>query len=421
MKETWWDDLHRFGIRPGLERIRLLLDRLGNPQAEYPVIHVAGTNGKGSTAVMIAQALMAEGYRVGLTTSPDLGQINERVMINRQPLDPVLWDLYGASVEQVGRSMPEVPTFFEAVVALAFLAFQKASVDIAVVEVGLGGRLDATNIVPPPLLSVITPVAFDHMDRLGHTIEEIAAEKAGILKRGTRLVLSRQPYPSAREVILARAMEWEVPVVEPTLTGMATEQGARLVVPSIGEVEVPLFGEYQAENLATAWTAITVLRELGWIRDLNRVRAGLAGTQWPGRFQVVQQNPLWVVDGAHNVHGIEHVAKTLTMEPWSRYTWDVVFGVLNDKPAETMLDVILPMVRRVIFTEVPGQRGRDPRELIPLVPKDKWVDVIPDPGEAVETGLSLLNPGHEALLTVGSLSLLMHLNQRNQSIYRPSL
>ncbi len=412
MKENWWEGLTRVGMRPGLERTLELLDRLGNPQLRYPIIHIAGTNGKGSTAALVTEALISQGYRVGLTTSPDLGQINERVMINRIPLDPAEWDRLGALVEQAGRQLAEIPTFFEAVTALAFLAFDIHQVDVAVVEVGLGGRLDATNVIPVPMLSIITPIAFDHMDRLGNTISAIAGEKAGIIKPGTRLVLARQPYREARIVAVEAARRLGVEITEPLHFGELDDRGVWWNDPEAGEMRVPLLGAYQIENVATARAAVSVLHELGWVRDWSQFRRAWAAVQWPGRFQVVHQDPLWIIDGAHNPHGVEALINTLRRSPWDRYRWHLIFGVLADKPGEAMLERLLPFVSEVILTRVPTERGADPKNLYARFACKLPIKVVEDPVQAASEMRSQAMDGGDAVLICGSLALLSYLNQQ---------
>lgn len=398
-------------MRPGLERIGALLERLGHPERRYPVIHVAGTNGKGSVAAMVTEALMAQGFTVGLNISPDLGQINERVMINRRPLNETLWDAYGAEVEAAGQDLDDVPTFFEAVTALAFLAFARESVDVAVVEVGLGGRLDATNVVPPPLLSIITPVAMDHMDRLGSTPAVIAREKAGILKPGTELVLAQQPFPEAREVILDQAQSLHVPVFEAKTQAKMSAVGPMLMTSSGLSVSIPLRGAYQAANLDTAWTAIERLSTRGWVPRLDQAADGLRRLSWPGRFQIVSEEPLVVVDGAHNPHGIRGLTETLQLAPWRDKQWHLLFAWLSDKPGPAMLTELLPFVEDVVLTQVPSDRGVDPSVLVRTIPSPYQAQAVANLGEALQLTLSRSRGDRDAVLVTGSMSLLMHLNQ----------
>jgi dihydrofolate synthase/folylpolyglutamate synthase len=411
MKQDWWQGQTRFGVSPGLGRISDLLMRLQNPHTLYPAIHVAGTNGKGSVAAMLAAGLESQGLTVGLYVSPDMGKVNDRVMINGRPLDEAEWNICAETIEQVGRDLEQMPTWFETITALAFLAFWRRHVDIAVIEVGLGGRLDATNVLPAPVLSVITPIAFDHMHYLGSTIAAIAGEKAGILKTGTELVLARQPFGVATAVIGAVAKRLSVPVYEVKPRAVATANGAMLTTSSGLTVAAPLYGVYQAENLDTAWTALERLSKRGWVPDLEQAGQALAHVQWPGRFQVISRTPLVVVDGAHNPHGMAGLAQTLQSEPWRQYRWHVVFGVLADKSAGEMLSALGEAVAEVILTRVPTERGRDPHQLTSAVLPRVKVQVISDPLRAVADVRSRLTD-QDALVVTGSLALLAYLRQR---------
>lgn len=419
MKENWWEGQSRFGIRPGLDRISALVDRLGHPERDYPVIHVAGTNGKGSVAAMVTQGLMSQGLKVGLNISPDLGSINERVMIDRVPLADSLWDTLGEEIEEVGRDLDDVPTFFEAVTALALLAFSRLKVDVAVIEVGLGGRLDATNVVPSPLLSIITPIALDHMDRLGPTVSRIAGEKAGILKPGTELVLARQTYSEARQVVLKEAQRHKVPVFEPTTRAEMAPEGPKLVTDNGWVVSVPLLGAYQTGNLETAWTAIERLTVKGWIPHPEKAARAFNDVFWPGRFQVISERPLVVVDGAHNPHGIEGVVATLQQAPWKARRWHLLFGVLGDKPGEEMLARLLPFVQDVVLTRVPGERGADPKVLAQTIVEQQQPLVEDDLGRALKAAFNRATEPEDAVLVVGSLALLMHFNQQGLLHFYP--
>jgi dihydrofolate synthase/folylpolyglutamate synthase len=409
VKENWWEGLERLRIRPGLERIRQLLEALGDPQKGYPIVHVAGTNGKGSTAALIAEALQSQGLRVGLTVSPDMGNINERVMLNRQPIPEALWDRLGELVERAGRTLPDVPTFFEPVTALAFLAFRHWQVDVAVVEVGLGGRLDATNVIDAPCLSVITPVAFDHMDRLGNTIEAIASEKAGIIKHGSSVVIGRQPYSQARTVIKDTAQRRGARVVEPSWFPDVGERGVFGQSPA-GFLSVPLLGAYQRDNVALAYAASEELARLGFIHDWRSILMAWSRFSWPGRFQIIHRRPLWVIDGAHNPHGIQGVVQTLNLEFYQDFKWTLVFGSLSDKPAAEMLNLLNPYVSRVILTHVPTQRGVDPHTLQQGMPD---AEIIDDPWQAIQKAF-LVTGEDEAILTTGSLALLGYILEQRQ-------
>lgn len=419
MKQDWWQGQSRFGMRPGLERIRALLDQLDHPECAYPTVHVAGTNGKGSVSAMLTEVLMSQGFTVGLYVSPDLGQVNERVMINRIPLDEVQWDRYAAEIESAGQGLADVPTWFETITALAFLAFSRQSVDIAVVEVGMGGRLDATNVIPPPLLAVVTPVAFDHTGFLGGTIEAIAKEKAGIIKPGSELVLAAQPYAKARDQIFKVAEAHEVPVHEAKTRAVLTADGPELRRESGAAVRIPLKGAYQANNLDTVWTAVERLDALGWVTDVERARRSLQTVRWPGRFEVISEAPLVVVDGAHNPHGMKGLADTLRSAPWDDRHWHLVFGVLADKSAAEMLNVIVSQVDSIILTRVPGERGRDPKTLLKDIDPEKPVRVVDEPSQALEEALSALHHPQDAVLVTGSLALLSYLRQSPEVQFSP--
>ncbi|MDA8205268.1 MAG: bifunctional folylpolyglutamate synthase/dihydrofolate synthase [Thermaerobacter sp.] len=410
MKQEWWTGQTRFGVRPGLDRIRALLDCLGHPEARYPIVHVAGTNGKGSVAAMTAAALKAQGWRTGLYVSPDLGRINERVWVDGAPLSERDWDMWAERIEAAGAGLTDMPTWFETVTTLAFLAFAESRVDIAVVEVGMGGRLDATNVIPPPMLSIITPVAYDHMRFLGTTIEAIAGEKAGILKAGTELVLARQSFSQARTVILDAAQKRGVPVFEASPRAVLTADGPELVTEAGQRVRTALLGAYQADNLDTAWTAIERLETHGWMTDLTAAAESLKTVQWPGRFQVLSTTPLIVVDGAHNPHGIAGVVNTLKSAPWNRRKWHVVFGVLGDKAWQEMLASISPYVQAMTVTRVPGERGSDTGVLAKHV-RGIPIRIVDDPVLAVAQASRDLEDG-DALLVTGSLALLAYLRQR---------
>lgn len=408
MKDAWWKGQTRFGVSPGLARIQALLERLGNPHLDYPIVHVAGTNGKGSVSAMVASALRSPGRSVGLYVSPDWGQVNQRVLINGMPIDEDLWDDLAYQIEKAGQGLVEMPTWFETVTALGFLAFSQQHVDIAVIEVGLGGRLDATNVAPASLVSVITPVAFDHRQYLGNTIEAIAGEKAGILKTGTELVLARQPFSSARAVILDRAGRLGVPVWETSREAVTTPQGAELRTPDGITVQVPLLGSYQAGNLDTAWTVVERLASRGLV-DRKEAATGIKRVFWPGRFQIVMEAPLVVVDGAHNMHGVQALVDTLKSPEWQNYRWRILFGVLSDKPGDDMVRLLAEVASHFTFTWVPGERGRDPQTLLEAASKVS-TRIVADPITALfEERQALL--GHEALLVTGSLALVAHLTR----------
>nr|MBO2478297.1 bifunctional folylpolyglutamate synthase/dihydrofolate synthase [Bacillota bacterium] len=410
--------LRRFGEKPGLARIRFLLERLGNPQRAYPAVHVAGTNGKGSTSAMIASVLQAAGYRTGLFTSPHLVRYNERIRVDGAPIaDEDLEALLGRLREEAERAAadPNVgqPTEFEVGTAAALTYFAQAAVDVAVVEVGLGGRLDATNAVEP-VVSVITPIGLDHTRVLGNTLAEIAAEKAGIIKPGVPVVCALQA-PEARDVIAAKAKELGAPLY---LAGRdfegrllsAGQEGTRFAVRWrdrwLEGLQVPLLGPHQAGNGAVAVAAVQLLSEAGFPVSEDALRRGLAAVRWPGRMELYPGKPALLFDGAHNAEGAQVLAEGIrALFPGQRPVF--VLGMLDEKPIDAMLRILLPLGQAAVFTAARVGRGTpaDPGDLARraqgLVPS---VGVERDPLAAVELARRWAGP--DGLVCVsGSLYL----------------
>ena len=406
-----WENQFSPAIRPGLYRMRALMERLGSPHTRVPMIHVAGTNGKGSTAVMITAGLSAAGYRVGLTVSPDLGRVNDRILIDGEPIADGQAEQLADAVKAAGREIGDAPTRFEAIVAVALLAFRQREVDLAVVEVGLGGRLDATNVIPAPLVAVITPIHFDHMALLGHRIEQIAAEKAGILKPGSTLVLADQPHPAAAEAIMRRARELGVEIRRPRGEVGVDAEGPWYCLPEGERLRSGLVAAYQAQNLATAWTVLEVLAEGGWKLDWQRATEAIASTRWPGRFDVISHVPLTVFDGAHNPEAAQALVDSLSVQPWQSFGWHLLFGGLADKAVHAMLKILEPGMRSVTLTSVSGRRGMDPLEVAQQWRGDRSLAVIAEPSQAYASvrQRALAEGPQAAVLVTGSLAFLADL------------
>ncbi len=313
----------RFGMRPGLTRIRALLERLGNPQRELAAVHVAGTNGKGSVVAMIASVLRQTGLSVGRYTSPHLLRFNERICIDDLPVEdePLLEALrtVEAAADAVARDGGGEATFFECATAAAFLVVRQRGVRLAVVETGLGGRLDATNVLDP-LPAVITRIGLEHREHLGDTIGQIAGEKAGIIKPGRPVVIGAMP-PAARETIRETAARLEAPLVEAEeiVTVEARPAGPAAMdlrlsgqQRDLGRVRLPLGGSHQAENAATAVAALEVWSQATGIGIADAAfRTGLETVCWPGRFQQVRREPPVIVDGGHNPDAAAAIRATL--------------------------------------------------------------------------------------------------------------
>jgi len=348
----------------GLERIGVLLEALGNPQQTFRIAHVAGTNGKGSTCAMIESGLRAAGYRTGLFTSPHLVEPTERIQVAGRPVGA---SQFAAAFDQVHACAETLlrleridlhPTYFESVTAMAMLVFRECGVETAVLEVGLGGRLDATNVVTPELC-VVTPVDFDHEAYLGKSLESIAAEKAGILKPGARAVFARQ-RAEAEGVLEARAAAVGAAVThssEVAISGVTQHaRGSDFLWDGL-PVSCPLAGEHQLEN---ARTAIAALRQLGVAPAA--IRQGIAQTAWPGRLERVAVNPEIVLDGAHNPASARALAAYLDRFYEPRRVW-LIYGAMRDKAVEEMAAILFPRAGHVIVTAPAQSRALRPESI----------------------------------------------------------
>jgi dihydrofolate synthase / folylpolyglutamate synthase len=366
-------------VEPTLDRISALATLLGDPQRAYPVIHVTGTNGKTSTARMIETLLRTRGLRTGLFTSPHLGNVRERIVVDGEPL-PVeaflaSYDDVAPYVALVDEREPLRLSFFEVLTAMAFAAFADAPVDVAVIEVGLGGTWDATNIADGAV-AVETPIAIDHTRYLGSTIEEIAGEKAGIIKPGAVAILGQQPLAAA-EVLLRRVAEVEATVAREGLEfGVVTRElavgGQVLTVRGLAgeyhDLVLPLFGEYQASNAACALAAVEAFASGGpggepLGEDL--VRAAFAAMTSPGRLEVVRRSPVVIADSAHNPAGMAASVAAVT-EAFSFQTLIVVLAISSDKDVPAVLDELEPAVEGLVATRNSSDRSMDPGKLADL-------------------------------------------------------
>lgn len=366
----------RFGMKLDLGRMRTLMTGLGDPQEGLRIVHVAGTNGKGSTSAMMDRALRAAGYRTGLYTSPHLERFTERIRVDGREIaarDVVRHlEVVRPAVDAMLAEGLESPTEFEVITALAFLHFAAARVDAVVLEVGLGGRFDATNVITRPLLSVITHIHFDHTDRLGSTLEAIAGEKAGIIKEG-RPVVTSAGEAAAEQVIAAVCRERHAPL---TLVGRDVTWRERQSGPegqtldffgpgwSYQGLSLALIGRHQQANAATAVAALHELNALGLPVPEAAIRQGLALVRWPGRLEVVRRSPLVVLDGAHNPDGARAAAAAVR-DVLPHHKVVLLLGMLADKPVEQVLDALLPVASRVVVTEPvlgAGQRHATVRE-----------------------------------------------------------
>ncbi len=338
-------------VKLGLQRTEELLNRLGRPQDCLRIVHVAGTNGKGSTCAFIAGILQAAGYRTGLFTSPYILRFNERVQINREDIsDTDLYDITTA-VRDVAETMDEHPTAFELITAVALLYYARMNCDVAVLEVGLGGRLDSTNVVNP-VACAITPISLDHTHMLGDTVEKIAAEKAGILKEGVPVVCAAQSEEAMR-VISNRAHALHAPLILPRFEDIYSHaEGLHQVFSydGIDDVHLQLAGVYQPFNAVMAIEVVRVLRACGFDISDTAIKAGLEAACWRGRFEVVEENPTVIVDGGHNEQGARALAASLK-EYFPQGGINFSMSVLRDKDYRAMLGEVLPLARRFFCSE----------------------------------------------------------------------
>lgn len=403
-----------------LGRMVAFLELLGSPHRQYPVIHVAGTKGKGSTAAMMASSLMAAGYRVGLYTSPHLQEYTERMQINGQPIAK---SQLVSLIEQVKPQVPKVDhlTTFEITTALGFLHFANQKVDAAVVEVGLGGRLDATNVVTP-LVSVITSLSMDHMGVLGDTLAKIAFEKAGIIKPGRPVVLAPQ-REEAHQVVMQVAAERGSPLVDVSRDyqyslGAHSLEGQSFRLAKANEQPreffTPLLGQHQVENAATAYAALRAANENGLLVSEEAIRQGFANVAWPGRFEVLRAAPpTLIVDSAHNRDSAHRLAQALEDYLPGRPVV-LIFGASEDKDIAGMFAELMPCTSLLIATQSTHPRAMPAERLVELAQSYGKPAQVVTPVEkalpaAIKSAAALqsANPqaGAPVVLTVGSLFL----------------
>ena len=358
-------DLQKYGIKFGLSSTSNLLARLGNPHQKLRAIHVAGTNGKGSTAAMLSAILVQAGMQVGLYTSPHLVRFNERFRLNEQDVDDrLIMDVFRRVREVVDEREP--PTFFEMTTAMALSLFAAREVDWSILEVGMGGRLDATNVIQPQI-TIINNVALDHQEFLGFTLGRIAREKAGIIKKGVPVITAAK-QPVALAVIKERCLALDAPCYRIGQQIKVRSQGKyrfsyRGLTWRLEKLPLPLVGRHQLLNAATALGALEVLEQLGHLHPTAaQVEEGLSKTRWPGRLEWFSKRPPVLLDGAHNNAGIIALRKALQQE----YTYKrliIVLGIMADKDLRGMLHKLAPLADHIILTRPKYERAAEPETL----------------------------------------------------------
>ncbi|MCX5719797.1 MAG: bifunctional folylpolyglutamate synthase/dihydrofolate synthase [Nitrospirae bacterium] len=369
--------LQKYGIKFGLDNIDRLLSALGKPHKSFPSIHVAGTNGKGSTSAIIASILKSAGLKVGLVTSPHLVSFTERIRINGEEItEKEVIDLIDEVREIVIHSGDFSPTFFEVVTAIALEYFKRKKIDVAVIEVGMGGRLDATNIIIPAV-SVITNISYDHMKFLGNTLRDIATEKAGIIKDEVPVVISSQVH-EVLEVIEAKAKEknaekylygrdFSSVLKKEDLTGIYFDYLNKGSL-SINDLHLPLIGKHQLQNVSVAIKTVELLsKKLTYLFSFSIshfIRDGLSSVKWEGRLEIIKEDPPIVIDGAHNPAAAEAISDALKKNFLGKYKKVIlVLGIMGDKNIEGIMKPLLPLSSEIILTSPDYERAASPERL----------------------------------------------------------
>ena len=393
---------------PGLERIRTLLHALGDPQKELKFVHVAGTNGKGSVCAYLASVLRCAGYRVGLCTSPFLEDFRERIQADGELIPPEVLGELTELARPAAEAMEDHPTEFELITAVAMLYFRRCRCDIVVLEVGLGGALDASNVIDVPEAAVITAMGMDHAAILGPTLADIAAAKAGIIKPGGTVV-SFGGCPEADAVIRERCREQGAQLTEVDFSRLRVVgtglDGTDLEFAPYGALHVPLVGLYQAKNAAVAVTTVEVLEKRGWEISRRALEQGLASVCWPGRLEVVRRTgPVILRDGAHNAHGMAATVESLrALFPGKKLT--ILMGVMADKDVEDMLKLLAPIAGQVFTVRPESPRAMPAEELAALVNR-YGVPAVPCAGVAAGLQAAAEAAGADgAVCALGSLYL----------------
>ncbi|MEG1017676.1 MAG: folylpolyglutamate synthase/dihydrofolate synthase family protein [Oscillospiraceae bacterium] len=403
---TFIHDINWRKSKLGLERISELLHLLGDPQDELSVIHVAGTNGKGSVCAMLSYILKEAGYKTGLYISPYITDFNERMQIDNVPIGESELCELTESVRAAVVKMDCAPTEFEIVCAIAFLYFRNNDCDIVVLEVGMGGRLDATNVVKAPLVSVLTAIDYDHMQYLGDTLEAIAGEKAGIIKEGCPAVSYEQPK-GVLDVFRKKCGEEESLFSVCDFSKLCEKSsdinGQTFDYKEYKSMFLPLLGEHQQRNAALVLETVKVLKERNMIVSEDAVRKGLAAVTWPARFEVLCREPMFVLDGGHNPHGVR-CAVAAVKRYFAKERVIVLVGVLADKNYEEMLELFDDVAGEYVAVTVPNPRALPAAELAKALEKyGRPVKAFDDVAKAVDFCLDLAKEKNCPVLAAGSL------------------
>ncbi|SHJ06730.1 bifunctional folylpolyglutamate synthase/dihydrofolate synthase [Parasporobacterium paucivorans] len=356
------NSINWMGSKLGLERIQGLLLNLGNPQKQLKFIHIGGTNGKGSTAAMLSSVLIEAGYRTGLFTSPYVNFFNERMQIDNVPISNDELALIATDVRPHADTMEDPPTEFELNTAIAMEYFKRNQCDIVVLEVGMGGELDSTNVIDFPELAVITAIGLDHVNELGGTLDAIARTKAGIIKNHTDVLVYQQDEKIEsiiKEYCESKDAKYHSPDFSQVIPGIFDIDSQTFSYKG-EKYTIPLIGSYQVYNAAMVLEAVSILRSKNWKISEEAVGKGLKKTRWPGRFEVLKRNPIVIVDGSHNPQGIKATAESIRKYFQGKR---IIFlmGIMADKDVDAMLDEIVPLASE-FFTVTPDNSRAMPAE-----------------------------------------------------------
>ncbi|MGA2091324.1 MAG: folylpolyglutamate synthase/dihydrofolate synthase family protein, partial [Endomicrobiales bacterium] len=417
-----WQKREYTGLKLGVGRMKKFLALVGNPQKSFSAIHIAGTNGKGSTACMIASILSTAGYTTGLYTSPHLVELRDRICVNDKPISQralkQLVDRYEGDAQQCRL------TFFEFITGIAFIYYARCGIDVAVIETGLGGRFDATNVIADPVVCVISEIGYDHQQFLGHRLTDIAREKAGIIKKGSSVVTGVTDAGAYR-VIRQAARQKKIPVYRfatdfngcslrtdwaKGLQKMVFHPGtAPVFSPSTDiTVDIPFVGGHQIRNACLAVTTVSVLKDKGWDISREHIRTGLSRARWPGRFDIRRctrrgRVHTMVIDGAHNPQAVAAFVRSWCQSPWGNNRQPFIFGVLKDKDYRAIIRLVAPLMSEVVLVTVSSNRALEAQEMAVLFKKYRAIKRIAT-AASVEEALEMMN--HKPVVAVvGSLYL----------------
>lgn len=408
----------RFGSKLGLENIKYLLELMDNPQDKLKFVHVGGTNGKGSTVSFISTILMESGYRVGIFTSPYIERFTERIKVNEEEIQEkelaYITEFVKSKVEIMVEEGKNHPTEFEIVTAIAFQYYLQKKCDIVVLEVGLGGRFDSTNVIKPPLVSVITSISYDHMEFLGDTLEKIAFEKAGIIKESSSVVL----YPQEESVtkVFEEACKNNNAALHKVNIEDIKIKSCEIMNQTFDYMEfqnmqISLVGKHQVNNAVVALKTIKVLKSKGFNLPDEQIKTGLLNTKWAGRLEIILEEPYFLIDGAHNIGGAESLAQAIKENfPCKRKIF--ILGVLRDKDYKTILKTIAPLADIIITLTPFSNRALSSEEL--AIEASKYCDnvIIGDTvDDAVNLSLEISN-SDDLICAFGSLYIIGHIRTK---------